>query len=180
MFDLTTEHEAADRWYESRQKWIERECSNQAAIHELNDTGKHDVKQVGVNQFQFLWRIINVFIVEFVKNCCKIRHFFLMILFLFKYRKKTEMRKNMDDATRMNTRLKWQKKNSQMDTSKHILSDCQSVAIFHHQSNRSNDSWKTFKKCKLLPFKERMFYSTIIMHDCKQIFLSADILFYFS
>lgn len=72
---ITSEYEATNCWNESGQKWIEWECSNQTAVQELYDTGKHNVKQIGIDQLQFFWRVVDVFVVEFVKNCTQIGHF---------------------------------------------------------------------------------------------------------
>lgn len=68
IFRLTAKYKATDCRNEAGQKWIEWKCSNQTAIQELNDTGKHNVEQISVNQFKLLRRIVNVFIVELPKH----------------------------------------------------------------------------------------------------------------
>lgn len=74
-FHLTSENKAADGRNESGQKWVERECSNQTAVNELYDAGKHDIEEISIDQLQFFRRIIHIFIVEFIENHTKISHF---------------------------------------------------------------------------------------------------------
>lgn len=61
----TAQHKTADGRNETGQKRIEWKRSDQTAIHELCDAGKDDVEQICVDHFQFLWCIIDVFVVEF-------------------------------------------------------------------------------------------------------------------
>lgn len=66
--ELTAEYEATDCRNETRKEWIERECADKTTVNELNDAGKNDVQQVGVDQFQLLRCIVDVVVVEFVQN----------------------------------------------------------------------------------------------------------------
>lgn len=71
---LTAQNEAADGRNESGQERVERETAHQATIHELNDAGQHDVHQIGIDQLQFLGRVVDVFVVEFVEDHLELSH----------------------------------------------------------------------------------------------------------
>lgn len=47
------QHKRGDARNESGQERVERECSDQTAIHELNDASEEAVSEICVDQFQF-------------------------------------------------------------------------------------------------------------------------------
>lgn len=65
---FTAQYKTANSRNETGQKRIERKGSNETAVHELCDTGEHNVKQISVDQFQFFRCIVYIFIVEFDNN----------------------------------------------------------------------------------------------------------------
>lgn len=76
---LTAQNETTDGRNEAGQEWIERESSNETAIHKLCDTGEYDVQQISVDQFQFFRRIIHIFVVKFGEHRFQIRHVYCLL-----------------------------------------------------------------------------------------------------
>lgn len=61
---LTTEDEAADGRDEAGQEGIERECADEHAISELQNSSQQNVDEISVDKFELLGRVVLVLVVE--------------------------------------------------------------------------------------------------------------------
>lgn len=65
---ITSKNKRSDRWDETSKERIEGERANKTAVAELDYSSKQNVKQICINNFQFLWRRLHVLIVESDNN----------------------------------------------------------------------------------------------------------------
>ena len=66
---LTTENKRANAGNESTEERVERECTDETTVDELDDSSHQHIKQVSVDQLQFSRRRFQVIIVEFGNHC---------------------------------------------------------------------------------------------------------------
>lgn len=79
---LTAQNKTADGGNKARQKGIEWKASHEATINKLNNAGQYNVHQIGVNDFQFVWGVLDIFVVELIEYYLKIGHFgFFWLIF---------------------------------------------------------------------------------------------------
>ena len=62
--EADTEDKRCHAGDEAGEKSVKWECSNQAAVDELDDSGEEDVGEIGVDDLEFLGRAGIVFLVE--------------------------------------------------------------------------------------------------------------------
>ena len=72
---LTPKNERTDCGDETSKERVEGKGANQTAVAELDYASKKNIEQVCINNFQFLWRRVHVFIIEPENNGSQIlRH----------------------------------------------------------------------------------------------------------
>lgn len=65
---LTSQHEAAHARDEARQERVEGKGANEHTIDELHDSGEQNVNKIGIDDFQLLWCVALIFIVELCQD----------------------------------------------------------------------------------------------------------------
>lgn len=70
----------------------------------MYDTGEHNVEEISIDQFQFFWCIMHVFIVEFIEDNTEMGHFDVFSFYFFRdtMRKTIEMRMKLLSASKIN------------------------------------------------------------------------------